>query len=157
MSRYIPKLLRQRIMVEARGLCTYCRTAVVNTGARFVIDHIIPESLGGETVWENLCLACHTCNEFKGVTTETTDPMTGEVVPLFHPKNQRWHENFAWNQDHSRIFGLTPVGRATISVLNMNHPERRSTCPYPPHPARFRRIGRGLARRCTFCGRSGGQ
>ncbi|GAB4577591.1 MAG: HNH endonuclease signature motif containing protein [Anaerolineales bacterium] len=123
MSRYISKPLRQRVIAEARGYCAYCRTAVANTGARFVIDHIIPEYEGGQTAWENLCLACHTCNEFKGIVTETIDPMTESIVPLFHPKNQRWLEHFTWSQDGSQIIGLTPIGRATILALKMNHPD----------------------------------
>ncbi len=59
------------------------------TGARLVIDHIIPESAGGETVWENLCLACYACNEFKGAKIEVEDPVTGESVRLFHPHQQQ--------------------------------------------------------------------
>lgn len=124
MSRtYIPKSLRQRVMAEARGLCAYCQTAVSITGARFVIDHIVPEYAGGQTAWENLCLACHSCNEFKGVLTEATDPITGQSVPLFHPKQQRWAEHFSWEEGNSLVIGLTPTGRATAVALNMNHPD----------------------------------
>lgn len=124
MSRiYVPKRLRRRVIAEARGLCAYCRTAVAITGARFVIDHVIPEGAGGQTVWENLCLACHSCNEFKGVLTEAADPATGAIAPLFHPKNQKWVEHFAWSQNGGQIIGLTPVGRVTVLTLNMNHPD----------------------------------
>jgi 5-methylcytosine-specific restriction endonuclease McrA len=124
MSRtYIPKSLRQRVIVEARGFCAYCQTAVAITGARFVIDHIISEYAGGKTVWENLCLACHSCNEFKGVLTEATDPITGQNVPLYHPRQQRWADHFAWGENGSLIIGLSPSGRATAVALNMNHPD----------------------------------
>jgi hypothetical protein len=122
MSRtYIPKRLRQRILTESRGLCAYCRTAVAITGARFVMDHIIPEVADGQTVWENLCLACHSCNEFKGVQLSLFDAGTDQEVSLFHPREQVWSEHFAWSQDGSEIIGLTAVGRITIMALNMNH------------------------------------
>jgi|GEM_PF-4847846 len=43
-------------------------------------DHILPVSKNGETSYENLCLACHTCNEFKGDATAATDPLLGETT-----------------------------------------------------------------------------
>lgn len=87
-----------------------------------MIDHIIPEAAGGETVWGNLCVACHSCNEFKGAQMEAQDPLTDQCVPLFHPHQQHWHEHFCWSEDGSHIIGLTPPGRATVAALNMNHP-----------------------------------
>lgn len=120
---YIPRSLRQRLVVEFRGQCAYCHTSTAITGARLVIDHIIPESTGGQTAWENLCLACHSCNEFKGAKVESEDPFTGETVPLFHPRTQRWNEHFCWGEDGSKVIGRTPVGRATVAALNMNNLE----------------------------------
>ncbi len=64
---HIPRSLRQRVVAEFRNRCAYCHTLAAITGARLVIDHIIPEAAGGPTVQENLCLACHSCNEFKSV------------------------------------------------------------------------------------------
>ena len=86
-----------------------------------MIDHIIPEAAGGQTARENLCLACHSCNEFKGAQVEVHDPLTGGRVLLFHPRRQQWREHFCWSEDGSEIIGLTPVGRATVAALNMNH------------------------------------
>ena len=118
---YIPQSLRQRVVAEFRNRCAYCHTPTSITGARLVIDHIIPEAAGGQTAWENLCLACHSCNEFKGARVEAHDPLTGERVPLFHPRLRQWREHFCWSEDGSKIIGLTPVGRATVAALNMNH------------------------------------
>ena len=87
-----------------------------------MLDHIIPAAAGGQTVWENLCVACHSCNEFKGAQMEAHDPQTGQRVPLFHPRQQLWIEHFRWSEDSSAIIGLTPAGRATVAALNMNHP-----------------------------------
>lgn len=120
---YIPKALRRRILADANGRCAYCRSPTAVTGARHVIDHIIPEAAGGETTWDNLCVACHACNEFKGVQTEAEDTFTGEYTLLFNPRQQQWSEHFRWSGDGSQIIGLTPVGRATIIALQMNHPD----------------------------------
>ena len=51
------------------------------------------------------------------------DPATGEYVQLFHPILQRWSEHFRLNR--YQIEGLTPVGRATLEVLNLNHSRRQ--------------------------------
>jgi hypothetical protein len=118
----IPRPLRQRVVAEFRNQCAYCHTLTCVTGTRLVIDHIVPEVAGGQTVRENLCLACHSCNEFKGAQVEAQDPLTGQIVPLFHPRWQQWRQHFCWSEDGSRIIGLTPVGRATVAALNMNHP-----------------------------------
>jgi 5-methylcytosine-specific restriction endonuclease McrA len=59
MSRsYVPKGLREQIFAEARHRCGYCLTSSKVTGTPMEIDHLIPESLGGLTVRENLWLAC---------------------------------------------------------------------------------------------------
>lgn len=87
-----------------------------------MIDHIIPEVAGGPTIWENLCVACHSCNEFKGAQVESKDPLTGRRVRLFHPRQQLWSEHFCWSEDSANVIGLTPVGRATVVALNLNHP-----------------------------------
>lgn len=87
------------------------------------IDHIKPEIKGGETVRENLWLACRRCNEFKGSRTQAVDPMTNETVPLFNPRTQSWNVHFAWNQDGIRVIGLTAVGRATVIALHPNNDE----------------------------------
>lgn len=108
-------------MAEFGGRCAYCHTMTAITGARLVIDHIIPETVGGQTILDNLCLACHACNEFKGAKVEADDPVTSERVPLFHPRQQRWREHFRWSDDGCEIIGLTPIGRVTVLALNLNH------------------------------------
>jgi hypothetical protein len=119
----IPRSLRRRVLSEWRNQCAYCHTLTSITGARPVIDHIHPEAAGGQTVWENLCMACHSCNELKGAQVEAQDPVRGECVPLFHPRRQSWKEHFCWSEYGYEIIGLTPVGRATVAALNMNHPD----------------------------------
>jgi hypothetical protein len=85
-------------------------------------DHTLPVSQGGETSFENVCLACRSCNEFKSDFTEAVDPLTGETVPLFNPRTQQWYNHFEWSLDGTRVEGLTATGRATIVRLRMNNP-----------------------------------
>jgi len=115
--------LRRRIAKQAGYRCGYCLTSQHITGARMQIDHIIPESAGGTTTGNNLWLACSSCNEFKGVQTHAFDYITRQCVPLFNPREQCWYEHFTWSKDGTKIIGLTPCGRATVSALKMNHEE----------------------------------
>jgi hypothetical protein len=117
----IPASLRRRVLAEARGQCAYCHSLTAITGAKSVIDHIVPDAAGGPTEFQNLCLACHACNAFKHARLEAQDPVTGEAVPLFHPRRQRWNDHLRWSLDGTMIVGITPTGRATVEALNMNH------------------------------------
>jgi hypothetical protein len=57
--------------------------------------------------------------------TEAFDPVTVMVVPLFHPRTDRWADHFAWTDGGQVLLGLTPIGRATIIALDMNAHLRR--------------------------------
>ena len=117
----IPPELRRLIAARDRNRCAYCRTAEENCGLQMHVDHIIPEAAGGPTTPDNLCLACFSCNVHKGVQQTCVDPQTGEVVPLFHPLQQNWHDHFAWRDGNTQIVGLTACGRATVEALKMNN------------------------------------
>jgi hypothetical protein len=122
-SVYIPVDLQQQIRAHFANCCAYCRTLETLTVTTFEFEHIIPRSAGGETNFENLCLACPMCNRHKASRQVATDPVTVETVPLFHPHLQVWEHHFNWSEDAVEILGLTPTGRATISALKMNRPQ----------------------------------
>ncbi|MBW4523366.1 MAG: HNH endonuclease [Scytolyngbya sp. HA4215-MV1] len=121
MSAYIPIDLRSQIEQADRGRCCYCLTQTVNSGIPLCYDHIVPRSKGGTTTFENVCLACRSCNEFKSDLSEASDPLTGETASLFNPRQQHWIAHFAWSEDGTRVEGLTPIGRVTVLALQMNH------------------------------------
>jgi hypothetical protein len=50
------------------------------------------------------------------------DPITGEIVPLFDPRRDRWPDHFRFRGPV--IEGVTAVGRTTIKVLSMNDTRR---------------------------------
>jgi hypothetical protein len=122
-SEYVPVKLRRRLLAESDGRCAYCRSSAIITGMPLEIEHIIPRAQGGKTTFGNLRLACHRCNEFKGDRTEASDPLTQEIVALFNPRAQLWHEHFAWSRDGLEIIGLTACGRATALTLRLNNEE----------------------------------
>ena len=121
-EKYIPAELRRLVADRARQCCEYCRTQAQYSADSFTVDHITPRSLGGPTTAENLALCCQGCNQHKSTRTSVPDPVTGSPVPVFHPRAQRWDEHFAWNENFTLMLGLTPTGRATIEVLQLNRP-----------------------------------
>ena len=82
----------------------------------FEVEHIFPLSLGGRTEFENLCLACPTCNRHKsnrvgGITDE------GLESRLFHPQHDRWLDHFDWSVNGTLIVGLNDMGAVFGSWL----------------------------------------
>jgi len=123
MSRdYIPRRLRDLVAQTARYRCGYCLTQEAVVGTPMVIDHIIPESLGGPTEEANLWLACPLCNAHKGDRMTALDVNTGEIVRLFNPRQQSWGEHFVWTLEGERMVGRTPIGHATVIALQLNRP-----------------------------------
>lgn len=121
MSAYIPNSLKSQIQQVDCRRCCYCLTTEANSGIPMTFDHIQPRSKGGVTSFENVCLACRTCNEYKSDSTEAEDPLTGELVSLFNPRTQQWLEHFAWSLDATKVQGVTAIGRATVAALRMNN------------------------------------
>ena len=105
---------------RARDCCEYCRSHARFALQPFSVEHIIPHSQGGTTTLDNLALACQGCNNHKYNKTAAPDQIGGEGVALYHPRQQRWSDHFAWNADFTLIIGLTPVGRATVEALHLN-------------------------------------
>jgi HNH endonuclease len=88
----------------------------------FEIEHIIARQHGGPSTAGNLAWACFTCNKRKGPNLSGIDDLTRKIVPLFHPRRQKWSRHFRWQG--AMVLGRTPTGRATTSVLGMNLPLR---------------------------------
>lgn len=120
----VPKWLRERVAAQARHRCGYCHADERYFGIDFDIEHLLPEALGGQTAEENLWLACRECNGRKGSRVAASDPFTGEIVPLFNPRTQRWPDHFSWSPTGDQLQGQTPSGRATIHALGLNRPKR---------------------------------
>ena len=111
-----------RLKAEVRGRagarCEYCQFPEAYAELRFQVDHIISQQHGGPTASANLAWSCLRCNKHKGPNLSGIDPITGQVVRLFHPRRDRWAEHFVW--EATQLLGLTPVGRTTVAVLQIN-------------------------------------
>jgi hypothetical protein len=78
-----------------------------------------PIAQGGTDDESNLWLSCPLCNRHKADRTTAVDPETGQRVPLFNPRDQRWGDHFDWSDDGLRVAGKTPTGRATVVALHL--------------------------------------
>lgn len=121
-STYIPSALRRLVYERAKGHCEYCLTPEFAAFASHQIDHIIAEKHGGSTEADNLALSCVLCNKHKGSDLVSIDPQTGEIVPLYHPRQDKWHEHFQLSG--AEFIPLTPRGRVTVRLLQLNRPDR---------------------------------
>src|SRR5947208_2889990 len=110
--------LEEFVWQRARHCCEYCQVAQVDDRLPFEIDHIIALKHRGPTRASNLCLACFACNNHKGPNIAGVDPRTKKIVPLFNPRRHQWRRHFRW--DGPILVGLTPIGRTTIAVLEIN-------------------------------------
>jgi hypothetical protein len=114
---------REVVIERAQGCCEYCQSQASLSMSPFSVEHITPQSAGGETKLDNLALACQGCNGHKYDKEEGVDPVTGLPSPLYHPRQQKWTDHFAWNENCTEIIGMTSVGRATIAILKLNRIE----------------------------------
>ena len=117
MNRELLKQIREL----AGDRCDYCQMPRVHDPLPFQIDHVIAQQHGGETVLDNLAWCCLHCNKHKGPNIAGIDPLSGDVVRLFHPRQQRWARHFRWQG--ATLTGLTKIARATIRVLSINDPD----------------------------------
>jgi len=114
--------IARQVEVRAEGRCEYCCMHQSLQGATFHVEHIIPQSRGGPTQLENLAWACPSCNLRKANRLASVDTETNTLVSLFHPRIDHWPTHFRW--DGYRLVGQTPIGRATVAALDLNHSRR---------------------------------
>ena len=114
----IPVGLRRFVAERAQQRCEYCGLAQEGQEATFHIDHIVPRTAGGQTIEENLALACVSCSLRKEARRSGLDPLSKCNVALFHPRLQSWSDHFEWNGVF--VEGRSPTGRATVATLNLN-------------------------------------
>jgi len=119
----IPQALQTEVALQSHYRCAYCLSQQRLMGVALTVDHIIPQSVGGETTLDNLCLACWDCNLAKSDRITAVDPETETAVRLYHPWQQPWNTHFRWEGSGLYIVGISPTGRATVSALKLNRPQ----------------------------------
>ncbi len=119
---HIPTALRRLVVKRAGNRCEYCLLPADIAFFPHEVDHVIAEKHGGKTEADNLAFACWRCNRHKGSDLGSFDPQTQDFSLLFNPRRQIWAEHFALQGE--QIIGLTPEGRATVSLLRLNSDAR---------------------------------
>ena len=56
------KITRKAVLARDAWTCQYCG----RQASGLTVDHVIPRSRGGESVWENIVASCAPCNRKKG-------------------------------------------------------------------------------------------
>lgn len=113
---------RDIVRRRADHRCEYCLLPQAYSELTHHVEHIVAKQHGGSDDADNLALACHRGNLRKGPNLTGVDPLSGELVPLFHPRRDQWADHFLFRG--VRILGTTPLGRATVRVLAMNDARR---------------------------------
>ena len=113
-----------RLLVRTRAgnRCEYCLLRQDGCSLTHHIEHIVPRQHEGSDDDSNLALACHRCNLRKGPNLTGIDPTTGEIVPLFDPRRDRWSDHFRFLGQV--IEGVTAAGRTTVKLPAMNDTRR---------------------------------
>lgn len=115
--------LRQQVRERAGRRCEYCHLPDWPPPLEpFHLEHITARQHGGKTTLDNLAWACHRCNRHKGPNLTGIDPDTQEIATLFHPRKANWAAHFMLRG--IELVGLTPTGRATVVLLQMNTARR---------------------------------
>ena len=80
----IPLHLRRRVLERDGLYCVYCDEDL--TDKEIHMDHVIPESKGGSTTFDNLQVTCRKCNLAKGVLSESefTNRLRTRAMNILH-------------------------------------------------------------------------
>jgi 5-methylcytosine-specific restriction endonuclease McrA len=111
--------VRDSVRKRARERCEYCHLPDAADEWPFHVDHIVARVHGGDEDLNNLSWSCTQCNLHKGTNIASVDPTTRNRVDLFNPRLHTWSDHFDLRSDGS-ISGRSPIGRATVRLLDMN-------------------------------------
>jgi 5-methylcytosine-specific restriction endonuclease McrA len=84
---------RTNVYLRDHGQCQYCGERISRNES--TLDHVIPVSKGGKTIWENCTTACAPCNSSKSDATKGWKPKVKPYKPDFYELvNKRKKEAF---------------------------------------------------------------
>jgi hypothetical protein len=111
--------LRRAVTARARGLCEYCRSPEHFTPARYSLEHIHPRRQRADQLGKP-SPGVPRLQRLQRRQNYGPRPGNQPPAPLFHCRQHRWQDHFAWSADSLEVVGLTPIGRATIALLRLN-------------------------------------
>lgn len=105
------KFSREMVYARDHGTCQYCGRHAARDS--FTYDHVIPRVQGGQTVWENVVVACAGCNQRKGGRTPEQAGMKLISQPTRPTKlPDTMHFTLTWRQ------GMPPSWRDFIASIH---------------------------------------
>lgn len=110
--------LRWKVAKRANFRCEYCKIHQDDMFISFEIDHIVAQKHGGGNEIENLAYACPHCNQHKGTDMVTFVDNYDDVIRIFNPRIDNWHEHF--ETITGELYSETKIGKATIKLLKIN-------------------------------------
>lgn len=84
--RRVVRFSRQNVYLRDKFTCQYCGNAFARH--KLNLDHVLPQSQGGRTTWENIVCSCIDCNTKKGGRT----PEEARMPLLRAPAKPKWHD-----------------------------------------------------------------
>jgi 5-methylcytosine-specific restriction endonuclease McrA len=79
-KRKMVRFSRENVYARDGGRCQYCCSKMLRHDATY--DHVLPRSQGGVTRWENIVIACLSCNQSKGGRTPVQAKMKLRTTPI---------------------------------------------------------------------------
>ena len=122
MRKAIPEKIKKLVAKRANYRCEYCHLPEAHVYFSFQIEHIISLKHGGTNEASNLAYSCPICNRNKGSDLGTLIGDPPILTPFFHPRENIWSDHFELNPS-GEITGISPTARATIKILEFNHPD----------------------------------
>lgn len=116
-SVWSKEFIREPLLLMSSEKCAYCETKINEESKYLEVEHFYHKDLykGQVVEWDNLLPSCKKCNGTKGI-------HDAKVEPIINPCVQDPKEHLKlWLY---RLKGKTALGKMTISVLNLNEPER---------------------------------
>ena len=81
--RYV-RFSRFNIYSRDQNRCQYCGRQFPR--AELNLDHVVPRSKGGTSIWDNVVCSCHRCNRLKGGRT----PIEAGMRLIRQPRRPQW-------------------------------------------------------------------
>jgi 5-methylcytosine-specific restriction endonuclease McrA len=104
------KFSRQNLFLRDLYQCQYCADTF-NTND-LTLDHVIPRSSGGKTVWENSVTACKPCNHRKG--SKLLKPLRAPFKPDYYNLIGQWR-NCTFHIGHPTWNKYLGIGDAAVN------------------------------------------
>ncbi len=119
MPRRHVRFSRYNVFLRDQNKCQYCARQLPRSELN--LDHVVPRSRGGTSVWENVVCSCHRCNRVKGGRT----PAEASMRLLREPFRPQWTPFMAEAYRQRRHAAWTPflngMGHAAFEASPINN------------------------------------